>query len=203
MLTVDAERGGDGFDELLDLDVVLVGDQIRLAVADVGPHGRDERVDEVVDVERVIERLAVAEHRKDAARDAPVSESFGRLCTDRLADGRRELARGLVGIDDVLDAEILEVRRLLRGSCRTRRSRRPSTPCRGIPARARSPRCAARCRTPRRRAHSDALGLRALQVTDSQHAHVALMPQQLGHDRAERFIVTGHMYHDHDSSFGL
>ncbi len=71
MLTVDAERCGDGFDELLDLDVVLVGDQIRLAVADVERHGGDEGVDEVVDVERVIERLAVAEHRKHAARDAP------------------------------------------------------------------------------------------------------------------------------------
>jgi hypothetical protein len=67
---VDADRGCDCFDELLDLDVALVGDEISLAVADVGAHRRHEGVDEVVDVERVIERLAVAEHRERAARDA-------------------------------------------------------------------------------------------------------------------------------------
>ena len=66
----DAQCGSDSFDELLDLDVVLVGDQVGLAVADLGRHGRDECVDEVVDVERVVQRPAVAEHRKDAARDA-------------------------------------------------------------------------------------------------------------------------------------
>ncbi len=37
-------------------------------------------------------------------------------------------------------------------------------------------------------------------IADSQHAHVALMPEQLGDDGAERLVVTGHMYHDHDNS---
>src|SRR5204862_6115161 len=46
---VYAERRGDRLHQGLDLDVILVGDQIRLAVADVGLHGRHERVDEVID----------------------------------------------------------------------------------------------------------------------------------------------------------
>ena len=34
----------------------------------------------------------------------------------------------------------------------------------------------------------------------AQHAHVALMTEELGHDGAEHFVVAGYVYHDHRNS---
>ena len=54
------------FHEVLDGQVFLVGDQVGLPGALARLHGEHERVHEIVDVQRVVEHLAAAKHRKPA-----------------------------------------------------------------------------------------------------------------------------------------
>ncbi len=116
----------------------------------------------------------------------------------RGAHGRRELAGGLVGVDDVLDAEILEIRRLL--GARAERHDRGARRCHVAVLRRVTRHLAAR----RNAEHHDVGRLGAIERRASQvglqHAHVALVPEQIGDDCAKRFVVTGHVYHDHDNS---
>jgi hypothetical protein len=37
-------------------------------------------------------------------------------------------------------------------------------------------------------------------AADTQHAHVALVCEQLGYDGAKGLVVTSYLYNDHDSS---
>jgi len=73
-LHVHAHRAADAPDEVLDRDVLLVGDQVGLPVALAGRHHQQAGVDQVVDVKRVVERAAAAEHREPARGDAPVDQ---------------------------------------------------------------------------------------------------------------------------------
>jgi hypothetical protein len=117
------------------------------------------------------------------------------------AHGCRELASGLVGVDDVLNAKILEIRCLVgaRAKDHDRGARRRHVAVlRGV----------TRYLTARGDAEDDDIGC-LVSVgfgpghIGPQNAHIALVPEQVGNHRTKRFVVTGHMYHDHDNSLSL
>ena len=109
---------------------MLVGDEVLPPVADPGREAEHEGVDQVVDVERVIERLAVAEHREGAAGDAleDHEEALGiagtvdgrgtqdhrlHLAAGELLDQRLGLVLGALVVVGRLDRRVLVRRRMV------------------------------------------------------------------------------------------